>query len=174
MGLISLHALFPSVLGGFQTRGESAEDPSRTWLFFEKEEQLVIKEIVDIIIPGTSTKSASETGVHIFLDEVFGKCLSPDQRKLMKTGIFRATADWNSQQDKVRYVKMLDNKAFMNDPAFQWFKIVKQYTMIGFFTSEEGTTRAGDYQKMPAAFVGEIPVSSGAPGHSKTFLKYYF
>ena len=174
MGLISLNALFPSVLGDFLTNGAADYDSSRTWLFFEAEEQQVIKEIADIIIPRTNTKSASETGVHIFLDEVFGKCLTPEQRKLMKTGIASATSQWKTQEDKVRFVKMLDNKAFMNDPAFQWFKTVKQYTMIGFFTSEEGTTRAGDYQKVPGDFVGEIQLQSGTLVHSKTFLKYYF
>lgn len=174
MGFISLHALFPAVLTGFLTGFKSFEHFEKEWVFFNAEEEVIIREIIDILLPRTETKSASEAGVHYFLDEVFAHCLIPPQKELIKDGLARVKSEWISQTDKSRFVKILDTLAFEGDVRYAWFQTVKRFSVIGFFTSQEGTTRATDYQKMPDRYVGEVQIDERTRVHAKTSLKFYF
>jgi hypothetical protein len=171
--LVSAHALFPSVLAGFLSACKSGTRLEEEGHFTNPEEQKILKELIDIIIPKTKTSSASEAGVHIFLNSVFDKCFTPEQKDLMNKGFGELKATWADQTDKFKYVKSLDEKAFKGEDNYVWFKVLKQHSMIGFFTSQEGTTKAGDYQKIPDKFVGEITIDASTLGQSKTSLKYY-
>jgi hypothetical protein len=171
--LVPVHALFPSVLTGFLAACKSGAKMEDNGHFTNPEEQKILKELIDVIIPKTHTGSASEAGVHIFLNSVFDQCFTQEQKDLMNKGFGELKIDWTNQSDKLNYVKLLDEKAYKGDENYAWFKILKQYTMIGFFTSQEGTTKAGSYQKIPEKFVGEITIDDSALAQSKTFLKYY-
>lgn len=173
LGLISLHSLYPSVLTGFLSGCKSGNHKTE-YVFFDKEEQLLIGEMIDIILPGTNTQSAYETGVHFFLDDVFANCLHKEQKELIKEGLTHLGMLWKTKADKIEIVKTLDEKAFTGDEGSAWFKPIKRYTLIGFFTSQEGTTKAGNYVKVPDKFIGEIPIDASTLSHSKTTLKFYF
>ena len=45
--------------------------------------------------------------------------------------------------------------------------------MIGFFTSQEGTTKAANYVKIPTEFKGDIPADPGTLNYGKTSLQFY-
>lgn len=173
LGYISLHAAFPSTLASFLSSCKAEERPEKSYHFFTNEQVALIKEVIDIIVPETRTKSASEAGVHYFLDEVFDKCLTIEQRKLITEGMDKLATKWKNA-DKIASLSQLDKQAFSNFESAAWFKTLKRYTLIGFFTSQEGTTKAGDYEKIPDRYLGEIKISPSTKAHSKTFLKYYF
>ena len=44
--------------------------------------------------------------------------------------------------------------------------------MIGFFTSDEGETKASNYVKIPGDYKGEIPLDDHTLNFGKTFLHY--
>lgn len=173
LGLISMNALYPSVLATFISACRSEKGPEKPMAFFAADEQTFLTEAIDIIIPKTVTKSASETGVHFFLDDVFSTCLNQEQKTLIKAGIEKASKDWSSISDKKTFLTNLDGDAFKGEENSAWFKVFKQYTMIGFFTSEEGTTKALDYQKIPDRYVGEITIDENTLAHSNTSLRFY-
>lgn len=173
LGMVSLHALFPSVLTGFLSGFTSAESSAKEWKFFDEKEVEIIREIIDILLPETATRSASEAGVHFFLDELFALCMSSDQQQLIKDGLVKVKEQWTDEADKTRLVKIYDTRGLGGQEHFAWFKAIKQYTLIGFFTSEEGITKATDYQKMPDGYVGEVEIDENTPSHAKTFLQYY-
>lgn len=171
-GIVPLHALFPSVLSGFLASCGSGNNKTENNNNFP-DHQKVIMEVVDTIIPKTTTGSATETGVHHFIIEVFDKCFNTEQKELMDKGIEELKKEWPKQPDKIKYLKELDERAYKGDEDYAWFKVLKQYTMIGFFTSMEGTTKAGNYQKIPEKYIGEVTIDDAALAQSKTFLKYY-
>lgn len=173
LGYISFHVVFPSTLASFLSSCKTVERPQKSYSFFTIEQVALIKEVIDIIIPETITKSASEVGVHFFLDEVFDKCLTTDQKTLIFEGIEKLSTEWNNTNKKTCLTK-LDQQAFENNEEAAWFKTLKRYTLIGFFTSQEGTQKAGNYEKIPDKYIGEISITSSTLAHSKTFLKYYF
>lgn len=172
LGMVSLHALYPSVLTTFLASCKSGEQNDHLLVFFNAEEFDVIKETIDIILPATRTKSASQTGTHYFVDNVFAACLNDDQKKLIKDGLSIFIFQWKKTDDKTSFVKKIDQQAFTGVEDAAWFKVLKQYTLIGFFTSEEGTTNAGDYQKIPDKFTGDVAVGDATLAHSVTALRF--
>jgi len=74
--------------------------------------------------------------------------------------------------DKLQFIVSLDKKSYDNDEGAAYFKTIKQYIMIGFFTSQEGTTKASNYVKIPEAYKSEIKADVNTLNYGKTFLHY--
>jgi len=140
--------------------------------FFNKEQFEAITQIIDIIIPATKSKSASQVNTHIFLDQVFTQCLSPEEQTSLRTDVKNMVEGFHGAKDKQQYIAQIDKKAFENDEKVAYFKRVKQYTMIGFFTSQEGETKASNYVKIPEGYKGEIPLDAETLNYGKTSLQY--
>ena len=174
LGLITLHALYPSVLLSFLSSCQSGEAAARDFTFFTPSEGELVKEVIDIILPRTQTASASEAAVHLFLDDVFAVCLSEEQQAVIREGLATLQKGWKEGSDKSVIITALDNEAYSGAEGAAWFKTLKQCTLIGFFTSREGTTKAGDYQKIPDKYMGEVRISEHTLAHSKTSLTYNF
>jgi len=140
--------------------------------FFSKEEYNSIIEIIDVIIPETKTKSASQVNTQVFLDQVFSQCMTREEQAVLRAGLQPLISGFNSASDKLKYITEVDKKAFDNDENTAYFKTVKKFTMIGFFTSQEGETKAGNYVKIPGDYKGEIHLDDNTLNYGKTFLQY--
>jgi hypothetical protein len=173
LGFLSLHTLYPSVLAAFLSGCHSADAGKTAGTFFNEEELTLVREVIDILLPATRTQSASEVGVHLFLDDVFAQCLNEDQKGVVREGIARLVKTWAGGTDKTDLVAALDKEAYSGQEDSAWFKTFKQYTMIGFFTSQEGTTRAGNYQKIPDRYIGEILIGENELAHGRTSLNFH-
>jgi hypothetical protein len=172
MALLSGHALFPSVLSSFLSGCANKDMSGYAPTFFSKNEFKVIPGIIDIIIPATKTKSASQVNTHVFLDQVFTQCLTKEEQTVLKDGVKNLVKYFNDAKDKVQYITDVDKKAFSNDESAAYFKTIKRYTMIGFFTSEEGETKASNYVKIPSEYKGEVPMDANTLSYGKTTLQY--
>jgi hypothetical protein len=172
MALLSGHALFPSVLSSFLTGCANKDMSGYTPSFFSKDEFKVIPRIIDIIIPATKTKSASQVNTHVFLDQVFTQCLTKEEQTVLKDGVKNLVKGFDDAKDKIQYITDVDKKAFSNDESSAYFKTIKRYTMIGFFTSEEGETKASNYVKIPSGYKGETPMDANTLNYGKTTLQY--
>ena len=173
MGLVSSHILFPSILSGFLVRCSLPEKESYEPLFFSKIEYDQVKEILDTIIPATSTKSASEVLVQDFLDEVFAKCFNSEQQTVLKEGLEKLIPEFLSAEDKTAYLSDVDQKAFSGDESYGFFRTIKQYTLVGFFTSQEGETKASNYVKIPGDYKGDLTLDENTLNYGETSLRYY-
>lgn len=172
MAVITGHAMFPSVLSSFLTGCANAEMTGYVPTFFSKGEFRSIAEIIDIIIPATKTKSASQVNTHVFLDQVFTQCLDEDAQTKLKDGIKTLVKGFDETKDKVQYITEIDKKAFDKDETAAYFKTIKRFTMIGFFTSQEGEEKASNYVKIPTEYKGEIAVDANTLNYGKTTLQY--
>jgi hypothetical protein len=172
MALLTGHAMFPSVLSSFLTGCANKDMTGYVPSFFDKGEFKAITQIVDIIIPATQTKSASQVNTQVFLDQVFAQCLTNDEQIALKSSVKQMTEAFNRAKDKQQYILELDKNAYGNKEDVAYFKRIKQYTMIGFFTSEEGETKASNYVKIPEAYEGEIALGPGTLNYGKTTLQY--
>lgn len=173
LGLLSAHAMFPTVLSNFLSSCANREIPEYSYEFFTAEEMETITGLIDVIIPATNTKSASQVNTHLFLDQVFAKCMTPEQQEVIKTGLAELRDSLASADDKIKYLTEVDAKAYAGDDDTAYFKTIKQYTLIGFFTSQEGTTKASNYVKVPDAYKGEVPVTDNTLNYGRTNLKFY-
>ena len=172
LALITGNALFPSVLSSFITgcahRDMSGYEPA----FFTKDQFVAITEIIDIIIPATKTKSASQVNTQVFLDQVFSQCLGADEQAQLKPGIEKLVQDFTHAKNKEQFLTELDKRAFSNNEDDVYFKTIKKYTLIGFFTSQEGETKASNYVKIPEGYKGEIAADATTLNYGKTWLHY--
>ena len=172
LALASGHAMFPSVLSSFLTGCADKDMNGYAPVFFTQNEYKTITELIDIIIPVTKTKSASQVNTQVFLDQVFSQCLTQEEQSVIKEGLKQLVPAFENATDKGQYVTGIDKKAFENNENAAYFKTIKQYTMIGFFTSQEGETKAGNYVKIPDEYKAEIKMDDNTLGYGKTFLHY--
>lgn len=175
LGLVSTHALFPSILAGFvagcqnPTESETGYEPA----FFTPEEFDLVRQVVDVILPKTKTLAASQVNTHHFLDEVFAKCLTPEQQALIREGLTGLLPQFLNSKNQLDLLAAIDKKAYEGGESAAWFRMVKQYTLVGFFTSQEGETKASNYVKIPGDFQAEIPSDENTLNYGKTSLQYY-
>ncbi|MFT3843968.1 MAG: gluconate 2-dehydrogenase subunit 3 family protein [Lacibacter sp.] len=172
LGLVSGHVLFPSVLAGFLSSWTHKDISSYSPVFFSSGEFKLVTEIIDIIIPATKTASASQVNTQVFLDQVFSQCMTADQQQVIHDGLSHISSSFSNANDKMQFMLDVDQKAFAKDKSYAWFKTLKRFTMIGFFTSQEGTTKASNYVKVPDAYKGEIPADSNTLNYGKTNLRF--
>lgn len=172
MALLTGHAMFPSVLTSFLTGCANKDMSGYSPAFFSKEEYKTITEIIDVIIPATATKSASQVNTQVFLDQVFSQCLTKEEQTPLKEGLQKLIQDFSNAKDKQQYIADVDKKAYEKDAGSAYFKTLKQYTMIGFFTSQEGETKASNYVKIPEGYKSETSLDDKTLSYGKTWLHY--
>ena len=171
MGAVMGHALFSSVLTRFLSSCSGSN--SFPFDFFSEEEIKGLNEIVDLILPATGTKSASQVGTVPFLDQVVAHCMQADQQYVIREGLASMMPQLAIAKDKQAFLRDLDKRAYQGDESLAYFKIIKQYTLIGFFTSQEGSTKASQYIKSPGPYKGNVPLTPGMLNYAKTDLYYH-
>lgn len=175
LGAISSHAMFPSILAGFMASCQKPETAGLTFkqTFFTDQEFELLQEVIDLIIPATQSKSASQVNTHFFLDEVFDKCLPDSRKAALKKGMVKLSEAMASPANKLEKLKEIDEKAYQNDPEFAFFRTIKQFTLVGFFTSQEGETIASNYVKFPGPYKGDIEMNEQTLNYGRTDLRFY-
>jgi hypothetical protein len=166
--------------------------PGASWqpLFLSKEEGAVVEEVADLIIPRTDTPGAREVGVPAFIDvilkdvyptedqarfvsglkdfdaeaqRVHGKPfleLQPAQRLSFLQQVHDAAAAAEKAQDAANDVPASKRKR-------PFVLMMKELTLLGFFTSQVGATQVLQYQAVPGGFQACVPVA--AAGNGKTW-----
>jgi hypothetical protein len=177
MGMVSIYGNFPSVLAEFLSSTAAIMDLRAG--FFTDEEFDLVTQIADALLPKTSTPGAVEAGVPYFLDLVIKNCMDSRDQQLIREGLHHLNARYDgkfsslSPEEKIRAIQQTDEASFREGHDEAWFRIFKKLATIGFFTSQEGMTRALNYVKVPGAYKACIPYSKGERGLAKTFLLYW-
>ncbi|ANH79831.1 twin-arginine translocation pathway signal protein [Niabella ginsenosidivorans] len=136
----------------------------------------LLDEIGDTIIPSTSSPGAKAAGIGGFMLLMVQDCYKPADQKVFYEGIEAINKASNQKYNKVflqldagqrealllaidkeqeDYMKKRDKK----DPA-HYFRMMKELTLLGFFTSEVGATKALRYVAVPGRYE-EIPYKKG-------------
>jgi hypothetical protein len=158
MGLSAIagHALFPEVLAAFAQSAAGAGSTGDGWpmQLVNAAQGRVLFEAVETILPQTSTPGAKAARVHVFVDLVLAKCVSPtDQKKVLAAldalGPGFVTADPAARQ---KALEAMDKDAFA---------MLKELTVLGYFSSEIGATQALAYDKVPGGYWGDLDLKPG-------------
>lgn len=144
---------------------------------FSQDDVAYLDEIADTILPATSTPGAKAARVGQFMTVMVNDCYEEKDQKVFHEGMGKLndaakkqfSADFmklNGQQRHDLLVK-LDNeqKEYATnkkpeDPA-HYFRMMKELTLMGYFTSEIGTTQARRYVPVPGRYEGCIPYKKG-------------
>jgi hypothetical protein len=139
-------------------------------------DRLMLDEIAETIIPRTDTPGAKDAAVGAFIARYAQACYEPAQLRILAQGIgtldalmrSRTGADFlhASKAQRQSLLSGIDLQARRqakdaNQSAPHYFTLMKQLTLLGFFTSEPGSTRVLRYRPVPGKYRGCVPYRKG-------------
>jgi len=154
--------------------------PGRTWAALAKPagwseaDETLLTIIGDTILPATpGSRGAAAVDIGRFVLCMTEECFAPEFGPLLRRGLreiqgasqaafardFAALSPAQREGILTDYEKVAATaKGF---PAGNPFRHIKQLALLGYFTSEEGATRALRYDPVPGAYRGTVPVQPG-------------
>jgi hypothetical protein len=165
-------------LQGCKPMDKKTMDGSGKSLFTLSAEQIAfLDEIADTIIPTTDTPGAKAAKVGSFMNTMVADCYKEADQKIFVDGIAKideASKKANGKgfmeagaQQRTSLLSELNKqlKAYNDtkkdgDPN-HYFGMMKQLTLLGYFTSEIGATQALRYIAVPGKFQGCVPYAKG-------------
>ena len=154
LGLSALagHVLFPRVLEAF-VRAPQTPGAWRPEVLSAGQAD-TLAEVVETIIPTTDTPGARAARVPVFIDLALAHCVGRDERKTVLDALDRLGAAFASGSTAEREARLssMDPKAF---------GLLKEWTLLGYFTSEVGCTQALAYEAVPGEYKGCLDLRPG-------------
>jgi glucoside 3-dehydrogenase (cytochrome c) hitch-hiker subunit len=159
LAAVAGHALFPEVLGAFARASAAMDAAPEAWprVAVSEAQGRVLAEAVETILPETATPGARAARVHVFVDLVLAHCATPDARTQVLAGLdalgpgFLAASTSDRQQALGALPK-------------ETLALLKELTVLGYFTSEIGATQALAYDKVPGVYRGCLDLQPGQKG----------
>ena len=172
----------PAILGIL--KGCKAK-PTLDWKpsFLSEEQGLLVSQLSDIIIPKTDTPGAKEVGVPGFIDQMLKEVYSKeDQDKFLaalKEFSDEAAKTAGGSFVELDPAKQVEFVTAQHDAAVKaqletkpapprpFILMMKELTMLGYFTSKPGATEVLQYEAVPGAYKGCLPLNEA--GNGKTW-----
>ncbi len=137
----------------------------------------LLDEVGETILPTTKTPGAKAAQVGSFMAVMVRDCYEPADQKIFLDGLRKLDQESQQQHGKAflacnaaqrtALLTRLDaeQKAFTanqrpDDPS-HYFRMMKQLTLLGYFTSEIGATQALRYSPVPGRYDGDVPYKKG-------------
>ncbi|HEY0897478.1 MAG TPA: gluconate 2-dehydrogenase subunit 3 family protein [Sphingobacteriaceae bacterium] len=144
---------------------------------FETQNVSFLNEVAETILPETGTPGARAAKVGEFMGVMVRDCYTPEDQQIFVDGIAKINEASDKQYNKgfmdldakqktavltaidVEQRKYNENRE-EGDPN-HYFSMMKQLTLLGFFTSEVGATKALRYVETPGRYDGCVPYKKG-------------
>ena len=125
----------------------------------------LLDAMVESIIPETDTPGASEAGVAAYINKVYGLAFTDAQRDLFDSGlvavesssvrIYGRNYEKCSEREKVAVLTGIaalhrSDASSVSVPV-SFFQLLKELTIVGYYTSEIGATQELRYQAVQAS-----------------------
>ena len=144
---------------------------------FDVDEVTLLDEIAETILPETSTPGAREAKAGEFIALFVQDCYEYDNQRIFKNGLdqinetseklfLTSFINCQSAQRHQLLVEMDKEQRKWHDSKTEeapshFFRMMKELTLLSFFTSETGATKALRYMPVPGRFDGCIPYKKG-------------
>jgi hypothetical protein len=163
-----------TLLGGAALVGQTAwlsgcaTAPRAGGRLFTESDVALLDEIADTILPETKTPGAKAAGVGAFIAMMVEDTYDPGEQRIFSDGIETLERESerqngggfmaSSQAQRRALLERLDREAidYMRQPGApdrpHYFRMIKELTLLGYFTSEIGYTQAMRYVETPGRF----------------------
>ena len=137
---------------------------------FTAQDIALLDEVADTILPDTKTPGAKAAACGPFMALMVTDTYDDNQQAVFRDGVQKLTASGfmtKSAADRLAQLEQLDREAktYMDTRAQgappHYFRLIKELTMLGYFTSEIGMTQAQRYRETPARFDPCMPYTPG-------------
>ena len=122
--------------------------------FLTIEDFLLIKKLIDIILPKTDSPSATEAGVHKIIDAMVGTVYKPLDRSNYKKDFLALKKYLNSNgKDSFKVLQNLSESSDKNNiPAKKAFLNLRQQTIAYYLSTEEIGKNYLNYLPVPGEY----------------------
>jgi len=158
--------------------------PTINWKpdFFTEDQGILISRMAEIILPKTDTPGANDVGVPAFIESMVKSVYKPENRDLFMNGMKAFDEKASSEhgdpfieldpEEQTAFLKSIHDVAVKEKEEEgsienKFLMTVKELTVAGFFTSEIGATQLLQYDAVPGAYHGCLPVAHA--GNGKTW-----
>jgi hypothetical protein len=144
---------------------------------FAESDIALLDEIADTILPETKTPGAKAAGVGPFMAMMVEEAYDPREQAVFRGGIETLERESRLQNgggfmasspvQRLALLERLDLEAieYMRQPGAEarphYFRMIKELTLLGYFTSEIGYTQAMRYAETPGRYEPSIPYAAG-------------
>ncbi|MFD1872629.1 gluconate 2-dehydrogenase subunit 3 family protein [Hymenobacter bucti] len=141
------------------------------------EQTAYLTEVADTILPATKTPGAKAANVGSFMAVMVRDCYKPEDQQIFMDGLGKLEAASQKQNSKgflestpaqrTALLTALDaeqknyGKTKTPEQPNHYFRMVKELTLLGFFTSEVGATQVLRYLPVPGKYDGNVPYKKG-------------
>ncbi len=174
VALIMGGSLVSPTLAGILTKADTSVDTKKT-LIFDAYQENFLADLADLIIPTTDTPGAKAAGVGPFINKMLSDCYALKEQNIFKKGLLKIDQEAKkafgkpfleiSISQKTALLKIAEAEALDNTQAGnkepQFFRLLKEITLLGYFTSEIGCTQALAYEWVPGRYSGCITLEKG-------------
>ncbi|HEY3516550.1 MAG TPA: gluconate 2-dehydrogenase subunit 3 family protein [Gammaproteobacteria bacterium] len=172
-----------ALLGGATLIGQSAwlagctTAPRSSASLFSESDVALLDEIADTILPPTKTPGAKAAGVGPFIAMMVTDTYDPPEQRVFAEGLAALEDESRAQNgggfiasspaQRVALLERLDREAidYMRRPGAEgrphYFRLIKELTLLGYFTSEIGCTQALRYAETPGRFDPCVTYTAG-------------
>lgn len=144
---------------------------------FDEKQMDFLGDVAEVILPKTATPGAKEAGVGAFIPVMVRDCYTDVDQKIFVEGLtkledsskkkFSKTFQELSFEERTELIKEIDketnayHESKKDEDPKHYFRMIKELTLLGFFTSELGATKALRYNPIPGKYDGNIPYKKG-------------
>jgi hypothetical protein len=144
---------------------------------FSQEDIAYLDEIAETIIPATDTPGAKAAKVGAFMTVMVKDCYEESDQRAFREGMEKINNATEKKFDKSfmeisaqqRHELLVDidkeqkehAKNKKEDDPNHYFRLMKELTLLGYFTSEPGATQALRYVETPGRYDGCVPYKKG-------------
>jgi hypothetical protein len=155
-----------------------ADKKAMTGLDFQPEDIAYLDEVSDTILPTTaSSPGAKAAAVGTFMTVMVKDCYDENDQKIFTEGMQKLQDASKKKHGKYfmestpqqRHALLVDldkeqseyGKNKKKEDPQHYFRMMKELTLLGYFTSEIGQTKALRYIESPGKFEGCVPYKKG-------------
>ncbi len=131
---------------------------------FSNADLALLDEIAETILPETDTPGAKAAGVGPFIALMVTDTYSPEDQAVFKAGLLTIEKECQqsygknfvalSSAERLAIVERLDREQYDAGESTHYFRMVKQLTVLGFFTSETAYSEILEYVESPGRYDG--------------------
>ncbi|WP_438479205.1 gluconate 2-dehydrogenase subunit 3 family protein [Oleiharenicola lentus] len=149
----------------------------------------LLDEIGETIIPATKIPGAKAVGIGAFIAMMVTDCYVSRDQEGFKAGLAQLAADYEKRfsekfisgkpENRTTFLNELDREqrkytstnkrvtesyetgAVPDRPPAHYFRMMRELTILGYFSSEIGSTQALRYLEVPGRYDGDVPYKKG-------------
>jgi hypothetical protein len=146
--------------------------PDKAGAAFTDEDKALLDEIGETILPATDIPGAKAAGIGAFMAMMVNDCYSDKEHAEFVAGMAKVNEACSAKYGKSFLASQPSERTALLNEIYDsqrkhnkasYFKMMRDLTLLGYFSSEIGCTKAVRYVEVPGAYHGDVPYKKGDP-----------